>query len=77
MVLLGAPSTGCSGSSVVAKTDAINVLLRKTGLYAWILRFGSWFLISVALYWAFERAFDVDIPIVSIVTTPFTWLFAS
>jgi hypothetical protein len=52
-------------------------LLRKTGLYAWILRFGSWFLVSVALYWAFERAFDVDIPIVSILTTPFTWLFGS
>ena len=34
------------------------LLLRATRLYRWILRFGSWFLIAIALLWVFERTFD-------------------
>ena len=50
-------------------------LLRKTPLFGWILRFGSWFLIFVALLWVFERTFDFNVPLLPIATAPFTWLF--
>ena len=50
-------------------------LLRKTPLFDWILRFGSWFLIFVALLWVFERTFDFNVPLLPIATAPFTWLF--
>ena len=49
-------------------------LLRRTGLYRWILRLGSWALIAIAMYWALERAFNIDIPIVQIATAPFSWM---
>ena len=49
--------------------------LRGTRLYGWILRFGSWFLIFVALLWVLERTFDFNVPLIPIASAPFTWLF--
>ncbi|MEQ9569581.1 MAG: HupE/UreJ family protein, partial [Longimicrobiales bacterium] len=45
--------------------------LRKTALYDWIVKVGSWFLIAVALLWFFERALDFNVPLGPILLAPF------
>ena len=42
-------------------------LLRKTALYGWIMRLGSVGLIALAMIWLYERALDVNVPIMKIV----------
>lgn len=60
--------------AVVGAVFPVLFLLRKTPVYLRILRFGSWFLIAVALLWMFERIFDFNVPLIPIATAPLTWL---
>lgn len=57
--------------AIICVAFPVLFLLRKTPLYRWILRLGSWFLIAVALLWMFERMFDFNVPLVPLVTAPF------
>lgn len=57
--------------AVIVAIFPILFLLRESRLYSWILRLGSCLLILVALVWLVERAFDVQIPLIGIATSPF------
>jgi len=50
--------------AIICVVFPILFVLRKSGLYRWILRGGSLLLIAIAVYWFIERVFDVDLPVV-------------
>jgi hypothetical protein len=53
--------------AIICAVFPILFLLRQTRLYPWIMRVGSSGLIVLALIWLYERAFDVNVPIIGIV----------
>ncbi|MBT8338335.1 MAG: HupE/UreJ family protein [Gemmatimonadetes bacterium] len=57
--------------AIILAAFPILFALRRTRLYDWILKLGSWFLIAVALLWFFERAFDFNVPLGPILLAPF------
>ena len=50
-------------------------LLRRTRIYDWIFRLGSFGLIAIALLWAAERTFGFNVPIGPIFRGLFGWVF--
>lgn len=63
--------------AVVCVAFPLLFLLRRSRPYMWLLRFGSWFLIAVALLWMFERMFDFNVPLRTLATAPLSWLLGA
>ncbi len=53
--------------AIICALFPVLFLLRRHRIYAWILRYGSFVLIALAMLWVVERVFDVNVPIMGFV----------